>query len=97
MTLKKWTLVAAALSVGLGIGAARHLAHAETLLDCSSLQKWSSSHTYKKGDVVWHDPGSSFGYKYQCIQNECPANWLPDGTSHGQQMWKTVGPCFKRP
>ena len=95
--LIKWPLVAATLALGLGLGAARHLAHADPSVDCSGLSRWNSDHTYSKGELVWYPDGPSNASKQQCIIDKCHSVFDHSEPGAFSKAWKWVASCSKRP
>mgnify|MGYP001374687243 CR=1 FL=1 len=94
---KRWSLVAATLVVGFGTGMIHHAAQADSSHDCSSLKKWSSDATYKKGELVWHPDGASYAKKHQCILEKCQG--LKNNGEPGvfSKSWNQIGNCKSRP
>jgi len=89
-TLKSsWKLVLGAVAmVGLAIP---FLAHADDLVDCTGVSRWSHDHKYKKGDRALKDLGGNSIWLYECKQNEC--NGGGDELNIHSDIWRSLGWC----
>ncbi len=95
-TIVKWSLAASTFALALG-GAAHHVARADSSVDCSSLSRWNSDHSYKKGDQVWYPDGPMHANKQECILDKCYSVFDHNEPGAFSKAWKNLGECSSRP
>jgi hypothetical protein len=89
-------VMVASFATLLAVGVVQKFAYADSSIDCSSLKKWNSDKTYKKGDLVWiREGGMNDGAEWKCTADKCVGAGQQPGAF--SKTWVVVASCKNRP
>jgi hypothetical protein len=69
-------------------------ASSDSKVDCSSVAKWNSDASYKRGDLVVHKAGvTEYDAEYKCIKDQCKGAGNNQPYYGDGSTWDQVGVC----